>query len=207
MEAALGLVAGFSTGVFITLIPGMLNMQVVATSLRLGRRGGYLFAAGLVVVIAVQAVLAVLFADYLTDFHVIPLIKKWAIPLLAGLAIAFTAKGYLAMRARHRHEDDKPYKGDPFWRGFMMSAMNILNIPFIFAVATFHVAHGYLPDAPLPRIMFVPGVVLGASTTFFFYARTAGWISRHASYFTRNIYFFLGALLAAGTVVQIFRVS
>ena len=179
----------------------MLNMQVVSTSLRVGRRKAYLFNLGLVTVIVAQTILAVLFADYLLRSNIVPTIKQWAIPILIGFALGFLAKGVLARKARHEHRVQE-YRGGPFWRGLIISAMNVLNIPFIFALASFQVAHDILPITYLAKCFFVPGVALGAYGVFFGYARSAGWISRHAEYFTRNIYFFVGGLLAFLAVVQ-----
>ena len=184
----------------------MLNMQVMSTALRAGRRNAYLFALGLVIVIAAQASLAVLFADYLIRFNLIDTIKQWAIPLLLVLAIGFTVKGYLARKARQA-DRVKEYSGDPLWRGLVISGMNLLNIPFIFALASFQFAHGLLPDTYLARLLFVPSVAMGAYGVFFGYARTADWLSRHMAYFTRNIYFFVGGLLAVLAVIQVVRVG
>ena len=206
MNSLLGILAGTGTGVFITLLPGMLNMQVVSTSLQAGRRAAYIFSAGLVFVIAGQAALAVLFADYLVQSNIIATIKLWAIPLLLVLAAIFTVKGYLARKAR-RENKKKHYSGGPLWRGIVISAVNVLNIPFIFALASFQLAHGWLANDYFSRLLFIPGVVLGASVVFFTYARTADWMSRHVAYFTRNIYFFVGGLLAVLALVQVFRVS
>ena len=184
----------------------MLNMQVMSTALRAGRKNAYLFALGVVIIIAVQATLAVLFADYLTRLNIIPTIKQWAIPLLLILAAGFTFKGYQARKARQKHEV-KEYSGGPLWRGLVISAMNLLNIPFIFALASFQLAHGLLPDAYAARLLFVPGVAAGAYGILFGYARSADWLSRHVAYFTRNIYFFVGGLLAMLAVIQVVRLG
>ena len=204
MTPLLGIIAGIGTGTFITLLPGMLNMQVVSTALRAGRRKAYVFSLGLVIVIAGQATLAVLFAETLIKTGIIATIRAWAIPLLLLLAFGFTVKGYLARRARKNEVPDE-YSGGPLWRGLMMSAMNVLNIPFIFALASFQLAHGWLPETYVARLLFVPGVVAGAMATFSVYARMADWVSRRAAVFTRNIYFFLGGLLTLLAIVQAVR--
>lgn len=205
MNPVYGLFAGIGTGVFISLLPGMLNMQVVSTSLRLGRRGGYIFAVGMVLVIALQATLAVLFADFLTGrWQIVPTIKAWAIPILFTLAVGFATKGYFAREARKK-EKYPSYKGDPFWRGMIMSAMNLLNIPFIFAIAGFMLAHEWLPDTFGARLLYIPGTAIGSLLTLCCYARMAEWISLRAAFFTRNIYFFVGGMLAGLAVVQAIR--
>jgi threonine/homoserine/homoserine lactone efflux protein len=201
-----GFLVGLGTGVFITWFPGMLNMQAVATSIRVGRRRAYLFSAGLATVIAVQTTIAVLFANLLTEYPaIVPAIRQTAIPLFVVLAIVFTLKGFRA-RAARKAEIERPYKGGPFWRGMMMSAMNILNIPFVFALAGFLMAEGYLSRAFLPRLVFVPGTAIGALIVFFLYAHLADWISRNMALFTRNINFFIGGLFVLLAVLQAVRI-
>lgn len=194
--------AGLGTGVFITWFPGMLNMQVVGTALRVGKRKAYIFSAGMAAVIGAQTTLAVLFANLLTaNPSVVPTIKQWAVPLFLILALVFVWKGFRALAAR-KAEVERPYKGDPFWRGMMMSSMNILNIPLVFALAGFLMADGYLSRAFLPRLFYVPGTALGALLIFFLYGRLSGWISKNMALFTRNINFFIGGLFALLAIFQ-----
>jgi threonine/homoserine/homoserine lactone efflux protein len=195
--------AGLGTGVFITWFPGMLNMQVVGTALRVGKRKAYLFSAGMALIIGAQTTMAVLFAKLLTtNPSVVPAIKQWAVPLFLILALVFTWKGFRA-RAARRAEVVQPYKGGPFWRGMIMSSMNILNIPFVFAIAGFLMADGYLSQAFMSRLFYVPGTALGALFIFTLYGRLSGWINRNMALFTRNINFFIGGLFAFLAVVQV----
>ncbi len=205
MEVITGFLVGLGTGVFITWFPGMLNMQVVGTAVRVGRPKAYVFSAGMAAVIGAQTTLAVLFANLLTaNPVVVPAIKQWAIPLFLVLALVFIWKGFRA-RAARKAEKERPYKGGPFWRGIMMSSMNILNIPLVFAIAGFLMADGYMSRAFLPRLAYVPGTTMGAFLIFALYGRLSGWISRNMALFTRNINFFIGGLFALLALVQAVR--
>lgn len=205
MEIINGFLVGTATGVFITWFPGMLNMQVVGTAVRVGKPKAYVFSAGMAAVIGAQTTLAVLFANLLTSNPtVVPAIKQWAVPLFLVLAVVFVWKGFRA-RAARKAEVERPYKGGPFWRGMMMSSMNILNIPFVLAIAGYLMAAGYLSRAFLPRLAYVPGTTLGAFLIFMLYGRLSGWISRNMALFTRNINFFIGGLFAVLALVQVVR--
>ena len=207
MEILTAIVLGLGTGVFITWFPGMLNMQVVATAVRAGRRPAYYFSGGLATVILGQAALAVLFANLLSDHPgIVPALRVWAVPLFAALGVGFAVKGFRARAARRAHLE-RPYRGGPFWRGLLMSLTNVLNIPFIGAIAGFLIAHDLLSRNLPARLAFVPTTALGALVIFFLYARLSGWISRHLTYFTRNINFFLAGLFALLTVAQAMRIS
>jgi threonine/homoserine/homoserine lactone efflux protein len=203
VEVIVAFLVGLGTGVFITWFPGMLNMQVVGTALRVGRRKAYVFSAGMAAIIGAQTTLAVLFANLLTtNPSVVPTIKQWAVPLFLVLALVFVWKGFRA-RAARKAEVERPYKGGPFWRGMVMSMMNILNIPLVFAIAGFLMADGYLSRDFIPRLFYVPGTALGALLVFVLYGRLSGWISRNMALFTRNINFFIGGLFALLAVVQV----
>jgi len=206
VELLTAFLVGVGTGVFITWFPGMLNMQAVATAVRVGCKRAYLFSAGMALVIGGQTILAVLFADVLTGTpFILPAIKSWAVPLFLILALVFVRKGHRARKAR-KAEVERPYKGGPFWRGIMMSMMNVLNIPFIFALAGFLISVGYLSRSFFSRLAFVPGTTLGALLVFLLYVRLSGWISRNLALFTRNINFFIGGLFAVLALVQAVRI-
>ncbi|MEM9929993.1 MAG: LysE family transporter [Bacteroidota bacterium] len=206
METLSGLLVGIGTGVFITWFPGMLNMQAVATACRVGKQRAYVFSAGLATVIAGQATLAVFFAGVFTrNPAFLTGIKEWAIPLFLALAAVFTAKGFRA-RAARKASIEQPYKGGPFWRGLMMSMMNILNIPLLLGIAGWLIAAGYLAPGFWPRLAYIPGTGLGALLIFFLYARLAEWISKNAAFFTRNINFFLGGLFVLLAAIQAWRI-
>lgn len=206
MEVLNGLLVGIGAGVFVTWFPGMLNMQVVATACRAGRSKAYAFSAGLSTVIGLQATLAVFFAHLITgNVFILKGIKQWAIPLFLVLAVVFIAKGFSA-RAARRAEIEQPYPGGPFWRGFVSSAMNVLNIPFFLAIVGWLLSTGYLTRSFVPRVMFILGTGAGTLGVFFLYARLSGWISDHAAFFTRNINFFLGGLFVVLAAIQAVRI-
>lgn len=170
-------------------------MQVVGTVVRVGKPKAYLFSAGMAAVIGAQTTVAVLFANLLTaNPEIVPGIKRWAVPLFLVLALAFVWKGFRA-RAARKAEVERPYKGGPFWRGMMISMMNIQTIPFVFAVAGVLMADGYLSRAYLPRLAYVPGTTLGAFLIFALYGKLSGWITRNMASFVRNINFFISGLL------------
>lgn len=184
----------------------MLNMQVVATACRAGRDKAYAFSAGLSTVIGLQATLAVFFAHLITgNAFILRGIRQWAIPLFLVLAIVFIAKGFSARAARKAHIE-QPYKGGPYWRGFISSAMNVLNIPFFLAIVGWLITAGYLAQSFYPRVMFILGTGAGTLAVFFLYARLSDWISDHAAFFTRNINFFLGGLFIFLAAVQAWRI-
>jgi threonine/homoserine/homoserine lactone efflux protein len=200
-----GFLVGIGVGIFSTWFPGMLNMQAVATAVRAGRPRAYRFSIGMACVFPIQAGIAIFFANYLTDHPwIMEGLRQWSVPLLIGIGVFFVAKGVSA-RAERKAEVVKPYKGGPFKRGFGMAFLNILNIPLFFAIGGWLLAHGYLPDTPLPKLIYIFGVGFGALSVFFTYTRLSEWFTRRAAMLTRNINFVIGGLLFTVAVVQAVR--
>lgn len=205
VDIMIGLLVGVGAGIFATWFPGMLNMQAVSVAVRGSRAQGYRFATGMAVVFPLQAGVSLFFANYLTAHPaVLESVKQWAVVLLAAIAVVFLYKGFSARQARKAHVEQASPDG-PFRRGLGISLLNVLNIPLFFAITSWLLAHEYLPNAPVPKSVYVLGIGLGALVTFLVYARLADWFSRNANLLTRNINFLIGGLLIFLAVVQAFR--
>ena len=202
MESITAVVLGLAAAAGATFFPGMLNMTSVNVSLRAGRRAGYAFSAGLAAAFTAQAGIAVFFADYFTSHPgIIGHLKQWAVPMFAFLAVFFLVKGYRGYVARESPED-RPYHGSPFVRGAVLAVMNLLTVPYFFAVSGWLLAHGTLAGGGIARVAFTFGAGFGSLVIFGAYARLADWIHRKALFLTRNMNFLLGGLLALLALVQ-----
>lgn len=203
----MGLLSGIGAGVFATWFPGMLNMQAVSTAVRAGRPRGYRFACGMALVFPLQAGVSIFFANWLTSHAwLLQGLRQWAALLLLAIGAVFLAKGVTARKARQRHEAVH-YGGGPLRRGFGVSLLNVLNIPLFLAVSGWLLAHGYLPNRPLPKLVYVFAVGLGALFVFLLYARLADWCSRNAAKMTRNINFLIGGLLVFLAMARAMQMS
>lgn len=205
VDILIGFLVGIGAGIFATWFPGMLNMQAVATAVRADRGQAYRFAFGMATVFPLQAGISIFFANYLTTHpFIMEGVKQWAVPLLLTIGIVFLYKGVSARKAR-KAEVVKPYSGGPFKRGLGISLLNVLNVPFFFAISGWLLAQDILPNAPIPKLVYIFGIGFGALIVFLTYARLADWFSRHASLLTRNINFLIGGLLVVLAVIQAIR--
>ncbi|MGB3801721.1 MAG: LysE family transporter [Lewinella sp.] len=206
MESLTALLLGLAAAAGATLFPGMLNMTSVNVSLRAGRRAGYTFALGMAVTLAAQAAVAVFFARYLTaNAMVLETMRHYAILVFLCLSAFFLLKGYRAQISEVSHFD-RPYRGSPFLRGSILAVMNLLTIPYFFAISGWFLAQGVLDDAPLARIFFAGSAGVGALLIFVAYVRMADWMYRNAKFFTRHINYFLSGLLLVLALAQSYRV-
>lgn len=189
----IALLIGLPAGLFATCFPGMLNMTAVATSLRAGRRKGIHFAAGLSAMFCLQVAVAMGFADYLAEHPaILRTLEGYATYVFALLAVFFAVKGWRARRTRLA--TDANYKGSAFLRGMGMALMNLLTIPFFFALGGYLIAEGYLDESLPARLFFALGAGAGALLNFNLYARSARWIESNVAVVSRNINFFLAGL-------------
>ncbi len=206
MDLLTALLLGIIAVFLATFFPGMLNMTVVSTSLRVGRRAGYRFVAGLSLVLTLQAGIAMIFADYLANHPgIITGMKQWAVLIFLTLAIVFLGKGYRIYRKREEPED-QPYHGSPFWRGAGMAVANFLTLPYFFAAGGWLLSSGYLGNGLGEKLLFTTGAGIGSALIFGTYAKMAEWIRNHAEFLTRNINFILGGLFALLALIQGVRV-
>ena len=206
MESLSAAFLGLAAAAGATLFPGMLNMTSVNVSLRAGRRAGYAFALGMALTLTLQAGLAVFFARYLAEqTGILQSLRTWAVPTFVGLAGFFFIKAYRAQSA-DVPTFDRPYRGSPLLRGAMLAVMNLLTIPYFFAISGWFLAGGYLSSGEVARVVFMLSAGLGALLIFMAYARLADWMYRNAGFFTRHINYFLGGLLLTLALVQGIRV-
>ena len=205
VEIITGLLLGLAAAAGATFFPGLQNMAGVSVSLRAGRRAGYVFAAGMSVVLTLQAALAVQFAGYFSRHpSILTFMQDWAALVFFVLAAIFFFKGYRA-RVAHVEPADRPYHGNPFTRGALLAGMNFLVIPYFFALGGYLLSARLLDEGATARLAFVLGAGAGAMIIFGAYARSANWIDRKAHFLTRNLNFFLGGLLVAVAVVTFVR--
>ena len=202
METLTAALLGLAAAAGATFFPGMLNMTSVNVSLRAGRRAGYTFAAGMATAFTAQAGLAVFFANYFTtNPSIIGYMKQWAVPTFLVLAGFFVIKGVRG-RVAEAAPGERPYHGSPFVRGVALALMNLLTVPYFFAVSGWLLSSGQLAGTPPARLVFTLAAGAGAMLIFGAYARMAHWMQREAFFLTRNINFLLGGLLTILAIAQ-----
>lgn len=181
-------------------LPGMVNMTVVSISLKRGHNAASQFMKGAAAATAIQAGVAMVFADYLRkNPTTVTLLQKSAIYIFIFLAIGFFYKAYTGQVAKPRKKTSKR-KNLGF--GFGLSMANGLAIPFFLAVSSWLIAHEQRIRGPIGITLFSLGAALGAVLVFTGYAKSANWVSRHAAWLTRNINYVMSAFFVFLAVLQ-----
>ncbi|MBJ2176437.1 LysE family transporter [Aureibaculum sp. A20] len=172
------------------LAPGMLNMTAVRTTIEQGRSAGILFSAGASVVVFFQAAIALVFANYLSQNpDVFDTLKIAAIIVFFILALFFFIQARKTFNA-----EGKSKKGNLFFIGMLMSAINMLAIPFYFGLTTYFEVNGQLKMEQPFVTLFIIGSGFGSFLLFSLYVFFAGVITKRAKFIATNINYILSGL-------------
>lgn len=197
------LIVGFIVAFVGLLAPSMLNMTAARISIEKGKKESFLFSVGASIVVFIQGFLAVYFAKYLVaNPEVLLQLKKCAIFILIVLSIFFFIQARKKFKA-----SGKQKKGNSFVIGFGMSSLNMLAIPYYFAMATFAESKGWMSIKIPFSLFYVLGAVLGSFMLFIIYAYFAKLIAEKAQFMAKNINYILSILfivLAFLTAYQVY---
>ncbi len=190
---------------FLSLIPpGMLNMTALRTKLEKSKKEAMLFSLGAAIIIVVQVYIALAFAKYFAKNPQI--IDRLT---LAGTIILFSLSVIFFIQARKKFKGEGQRKrGNYLLIGMLMSAMNMLSIPFYLFLSAFLKNKGLL-ILQQPYINFyVSGTFLGSLTLFYVYIAFAVFIQKRAQFIARNINYILSILffvLAILTLIKMLK--
>ena len=187
---------------FLGLVPpGMLNMTAVRTAIEKNARSASWFAFGAALVVIPQAFVALVFAKFFGDHpEVIERLRIAGIAVLFTLSVAF----FLQARKKFRGEGRKR-SGKNFMTGMLMSAMNMLAIPFYLVWSAVLENRGMLIMEQPYISLFVLGVFAGALSLFLVYVRFAGVIRKRAQFIARNINYILSILFLVLGILALFK--
>lgn len=164
-------------------------MTAVSVSVKNGKRAGMLFAAGMAFTTSVQAFIAFGSADYLRRHaDVLEKIHSFAFFLFLLLALIFISKGQSTQTIKTKAISRRKLFGGGMGMGFL----NALSILYFFAIGTVLTSRDVIQTGIFSVLFFSLGAGIGAFLVFWIYVNTAGWISRNADWFTRNMNYVIG---------------
>lgn len=181
------------------LPPGMMNMSTVKVSLEQSRKNALKFISGTLVIIGIQAYIALYFAQYLAaNPHVVQYLSYAGVVVFILLAVMFFRQA----------KSGKAIGGiadGTFLSGLKMAAMNMLAIPFFLAYSTAMEASDLIQNQIPDRYFFVAGAVFGCFLLFSMYMLLAEVIQRRAVFVARNINYILSLLFVILAVITAFK--
>ncbi len=181
---------GILMSYFGLISPGMLNMTGLKISINLGRKQAVKFALGASIVVFIQALIALFFADYFVkNPTIINALKSVAVVVFFVLSIFFF------LLSRKKVEANVSYnKSKYFLKGIGMSAINMLAIPFYLGISIYLASSKRIFIEHPFIILFVIGASVGSFLLFYTYIFLAKIIIKKVAFIASNINIILSIL-------------
>lgn len=201
MDYFLHILYGILIAYLAMISPGMLNMTALKVRIDFGKKESEKFSLGAAVIILIQAGIALFFADYFSNNpKIIAILEK------AGVFVFFVLAIFFFILSRKKIDPKaKSEKGNFFLKGFMMSALNMLSIPFYLAISIFLASKGYIVIDQPYIMFFIVGVFVGSLLLFGTYIYFAKFITSKVSFIAKNINLILSGIFIVLGIITIVR--
>ncbi len=183
--------------------PGLVNMTVARTCLERGKNNGILVAIGASIVVVFQALIAILLAKYIF-FN--PFVRN--ILLRTGAVIFFLMAIYFFAKAKQKAKI-KVYRNidtRSFFKGVMMSVINVLPIPYFVAIAAGMSVSGKIEYDTSRIIAFIIAAGSGTFVTLYLYVFSFLKIEKKTASITKYTNYFMGILMLVLVLITLARI-
>lgn len=205
MNLITSLFLGFITAFVGITPPGLLNMTAAKVNLKEGKKSAFWFVLGAVIVIFIQAYLAILFAQFIeVRPDVIVLLREVGFGIFTALTIYFLliAKTPKIKKGKIK----KRSTSTRFFLGLLLSALNFFPIPYyVFVSITLASYNLFLFDFS-NVFVFVMGVGLGSFLVFYLYITFFQKIQDKTDYIMRNMNTIIGSITGLISVVTLINI-
>lgn len=184
--------------------PGLINMSVAKTCVEHGRRNGLLVAIGASIVVVVQALIAVLLARYIFGN---PFVQNML--LRTGLVIFLIMAVFFFIRAKRNQVQkvsiSKKRGFKSFGKGLMISALNVLPIPYFCALGAALNVSGKVEYDVIAISFFVLAAATGTFTVLYLYVVFFARIDKKSATFAKYSNYFMACLMALLMIITLIR--
>lgn len=185
--------AGFGLSLFGSLPPGLISLSVAQTAIQRGMVAAMLLAAGAAGAEFFQAWAAVALTDWFLSH---PAVERWF--QWAAIPVFFTLAAYLLFWSKPHQSRALVAEVSPFrqvGKGIMLSAFNLLAIPYWFAYCGSLRVSGWWEDVTLgSTLLFSAGVTVGTMAALWLYAWLGQLIMQHSASMARHADRFVGLI-------------
>ncbi|MBG6109291.1 threonine/homoserine/homoserine lactone efflux protein [Flavobacterium sp. CG_9.10] len=207
MNLIISLLSGFITAFIGITPPGLLNMTAAKVNLKEGKRSALWFVFGAIIIIFLQAYLAILFARFIDDRpDLVLLLREIGCVVFSGLTVYFLLIAKKPKKIKGKIK--KHSKTSRFFLGMLLSALNFFPIPYYVLVSITLSSYNLFSFDTTFIFVFVNGVILGAFLVFYCYITFFQKIQIKADYLMRNMNTIIGSitgLIAVVTLINIIK--
>lgn len=185
--------------------PGLVNMAIAKTCVDFNVKAGKQKAFGAVIVVFVQALLAILIAKQILNN---PNFKENI--LLAGILILGIMMIYFFIAARRQNIKTESKKNgkhsQSFLKGVLISSLNVFPIPYFVIISTLFTPENHIDFTWTTKLIFALSASLGSLTTFLAYVYFFDKIIKQNKLFKQYSNYFMAALMLCLLVITLYRV-
>ena len=184
--------------------PGLINMSVAKTCVERGRNNGLLVAFGASLVVVLQALIAVLLAKYIFgNPYVQNMLLRTGLVIFLIMAVFFFVKAKQGKVPKVKLSKNRGIKS--LGKGMMISALNVLPIPYFCALGVALNVNGAVEYHVLAIGIFVLAAALGTFTALYFYVIFFARIQNRATTFTQYSNYFMAGLMVILMIITFIR--
>ena len=184
--------------------PGLINMSVAKTCVQHGKKNGTLVAIGASLVVALQALVAILLARYIFGN---PFVRNML--LRTGLVIFLIMAIFFFIKAKRSHvkkvKISKHTGSKSLGKGMMISVLNILPIPYFCALGAALNVSGKVSYDIIAISVFIAAAVLGTFSTLYLYVIFFARIENRSASFARYSNYFMAGLMVVLVIITLIR--
>jgi threonine/homoserine/homoserine lactone efflux protein len=196
------LLLGFVTAVIGVIPPGLINMTAAKVNLKEGKRNAFWFVLGAVIIIFLQAYLAILFARVINIRpDIIILLREIGFGIFSALTIYFL---WIAKKPKiKKPKIKKSSKKKRFFLGMLLSALNFFPIPYYVFISITLSLYNLFSFGTASIFTFVSGVVLGSFLVFYIYISFFSRIESKADSILKNMNTFIGSITGLVSLITL----
>lgn len=197
---------GFLAALIGVVPPGLLNMTAAKISLKEGHIRGIMFAIGACVTVFFQTYIAAIFAKYITNHpEIVEVLQRVALVIFILITIYFLflakkqPKQSVGLKIRSKHSR--------FFQGILLSALNVLPIPYQAYMTITLSSFGWLLLDKMNIVTYVSGAVMGSFAMLYMYIFFFDKIRGKSSFTTqKNMNYIIGGVTGAISIITLVNI-
>jgi len=205
----LGITFTFLIGLIIAFIgiipPGLLNMAAAIISIKEGHVRGVMFSIGVCVTVALQTLIAVVFARYLSSHpDVIDILQRVALVIFILITIYFFA--FAKKEVKPDIDKEVKSKHRRFFFGMFLASLNILPIPYQAYMSMTIAGFGWFTFDYTSIASYVAGATMGTFIMLYIYIFFFDKIKNKPVTSSKNMNYIIGSITALISIITLINI-
>ncbi len=184
--------------------PGLINMSVAKTCVERGRENGLLVAVGASIVVIIQALIAVLLARYIFGNPFVQnMLLRTGLVIFLIMAVFFFIKAKKNKVPKVKISKNRGLKS--LGKGMMISALNVLPIPYFCALGAALNVSGKVEYDIMGISIFAIAAASGTFTVLYVYVLFFDRIDKRSQSFSKYSNYFMAGLMVILMIITLIR--